>query len=65
MCNQVVRVAISRKGQGPVGFVHFANRSVSGYHYSEFSGTYVLGYSLNSCIGLIAIKNYILSITGS
>lgn len=35
MCNQVVRVAISRKGQCPVGFVHFANRSVSVYHNSE------------------------------
>jgi len=29
MCNQVIRVAISRKGQCPVGFVHFASRSVS------------------------------------
>lgn len=33
MCNQVTRVAISRKGQCPVGFVHFASRSVSFYLY--------------------------------
>ncbi|CAD6267295.1 unnamed protein product [Miscanthus lutarioriparius] len=41
--SEVVRVAISRKGQGPVGFVHFANRSELENAIEEMDGKTVRG----------------------
>ncbi|CAD6269706.1 unnamed protein product [Miscanthus lutarioriparius] len=38
---EVVRVAISRRGQGPVGFVHFANRSELENAIEEMDGKMV------------------------
>ncbi|XP_066355812.1 uncharacterized protein [Miscanthus floridulus] len=40
---EVVRVAISRRGQGPVGFVHFANRSELENAIEEMDGKTVRG----------------------
>ncbi|XP_052138864.1 uncharacterized protein LOC127757405 [Oryza glaberrima] len=42
-CGEVVRVAVSRKGQYPVGFVHFASRTELDHAIKEMDGETVRG----------------------